>query len=98
MAPASKPGPVTFHENHDVSPGSCDISNSADEGDADCNEKCYSDPACKAYVLGAGKCWLKSCAAPLVDKANHNASVITGPHPPCTEPALSQRSVAVLPR
>lgn len=94
-----KPGPVVFYASHDLNPGHCDIENSADAGDADCNVRCYNEPTCEAYVLGHGRCWLKNCAAPLVASAAHNTSVLSAAHPPCvaTVPALTQRSVVVMP-
>ena len=97
--PVAAPGPVNRHEHNNVAPGMCDIGSSANHGDTDCNERCYSNPSCAAYVLDSHRCWLKSCSSPLVPTAGSNGSVLTGPHPPCDVnlPSLVQRSVVVYP-
>lgn len=97
--PATAPGPVTLHVGQNLSPGKCDISNSNNKGDADCNMRCYSNSECAGYVLDDQKCWLKSCSAPLEAAAGSNTSLLTGTHPPCDVdlPALAPKSVVVYP-
>ena len=96
---ATKLGPVDVYDYNNVAPGQCDLGDVPDLGDDDCNLRCYSNPSCAAYVRDGNRCWLKSCASPLVPSGQSNSSVLTGPHPPCdvSVPTLTQRSVVVYP-
>tara|TARA_B110000208_G_C11595029_1_gene367781 strand:+ start:77 stop:388 length:312 start_codon:yes stop_codon:yes gene_type:complete len=64
----TKPGPATITDGHDLCPGRDDVSNFATTDAAKCNEACYGNDACGAYVLNSGKCFLKSCIGPMVPK------------------------------
>ena len=78
VAPAA-PGPATRQNGRDISPGSCDLANFPTSSDEDCNKKCYGNADCVAYVLNTAdqnRCYLKSCAQPVVSSAQHIASVI----------------------
>ena len=100
IPPAVKtPGAVTKLAATDVSPGSADIASFEDEDADACNVRCYNDPACSAFVLGAGKCYLKSAASPRQSAPSRTAYILTGPHLNCSDstPALAQRSVQALP-
>ena len=66
----TKPGPVVSQSGRNISPGSCDISNFPKSSEADCNIRCYSTLGCMAFVLNTAdnnRCFLKSCAHPIVD-------------------------------
>ena len=86
-AKVTKPGPADKFPGHDVSPGSCDISSSTTKSEDECNELCYNTASCAAYVWrtsGEHKCYLKSCAAPVIPSSASNSGIITGQHPNCT--------------
>ena len=74
----SKPGAATTTADHDICPGSGDLSNFP-TADADtCNEACYGNPSCAAYVLHTGTCYLKSCTGPLVAKSGSTVGQLPG--------------------
>ena len=100
-APATEPGPAATFPGHNISPGSCDVTNFRGTAEDECNIACYNEPKCTAYVFNTkqSKCWLKSCAVPVaVDKVS-NSGVITGKHPSCSSgiAAATQVSVTVHP-
>lgn len=73
-------------------------------GRSACNEACYHEPTCKAFVLDDTKCWLKSCTLPRPNASGSDGYVITGSRPPpppppayCYHEPLSQTSVVVMP-
>lgn len=97
-----KPGPVKKLPGHDVSPGSCDITNKVTGSEDECNELCYNSPKCSAYVWRTSAphiCYLKSCAEPVIASSLSNSGIITGQHPNCTNniEAATQISLAVHP-
>jgi len=98
-AAVSKPGPATAHLGHDISPSRCDIANFGGIDESLCNQKCYSNPDCVAYVMSAAdhKCYLKSCAAPVAAATGKDGYVITGQHPTCESATVTQQAVTVHP-
>jgi hypothetical protein len=56
----SKPGPTTKMDGHDAAAGKCGIAHYSC-GEDECNERCYADPTCQAYVMTvpAKTCYLK---------------------------------------
>lgn len=102
------PGPADKYPGHNVAPGTCDILHKTGMNSDQCNEACYGNADCQAYVLnGAGICYLKSCAMPRPLAEDSASGVITGtrpvpPPPPtyCSSSAvepLVQTAVTVLP-
>eukprot|EP01047_Picozoa_sp_COSAG01_P023545 COSAG01_NODE_1427_length_10336_cov_12.761207_12_plen_190_part_00 len=84
--PPAKPGPAKMQANHDICPGSGDLRNFATQDASKCNEACYSNVMCTAFVMSGGKCYLKSCTGPIVASGGHTlyllpASPGRGPKP-----------------
>jgi hypothetical protein len=97
----AKPGPVTKMDGYDAAAGECGIGNH-NIGEDECNERCYAEPACVAYVVTVppGKCWLKSCKTDIKASGKRNLRIITGPHPtpaPTPVSAVVQTSVVAGP-
>jgi len=88
-------------QDKDVSPGSCDISDSVVTDEVQCSELCAGSQDCKAYVLRQEdmRCYLKSCDSPIVDSEGHKSFIWKSFHPdPVPQPdALVQKSVRVYP-
>ena len=98
-----KPLPVTSTQSgKDISPGSCDIINYSKSSEDDCNMKCYGNNQCVAYVMDQSdnnRCYLKSCAHPVVDSVHHVASTIDPSKRVCADKLSScvQQSVQIFP-
>jgi hypothetical protein len=81
-----KPLPATTQSGRDISPGSCDIINYPNSSEDECNMKCYGNKNCLAFVINQSdnnRCYLKSCAHPVVDSAHHVASIINPSNRTC---------------
>ena len=76
--PPSRPGAATVAADHDICPGSGDLGSFADTAVDKCNEACYGNPQCAAYVLHGGTCYLKSCTGPLVPKSGSTVGQLPG--------------------
>jgi hypothetical protein len=81
-----KPGPAKMQPDHDICPGSGDLSNLATKDAAKCNRACYGNQMCTAFVLANDKCYLKSCTGPVVASEGHTLYVLPaspgrGPRP-----------------
>jgi len=92
---------ATIYESKDISPGSCDISNSVVSSEQQCAELCAQSNDCAAYVIEQSSmtCYLKSCASPIVDSNSHKSFIPKSfhPPPPPQPTALTQKSVRVFP-
>ena len=93
--PVTKPGPTKDFPGHDLAPGKCDVANFKGFSAAACNEACYTNPACSAYVLNTKEakqvCWLKSCSEPMVPSSTSDAHVRP---PPLTHTPHTRRTHA----
>ena len=68
--------PGKFLQGFVVAPLACDISDTEDRGDLDCNLRCYSNPQCLAYVRRGSRCSLKSCSTPVVSDDSGSSNVL----------------------
>jgi len=89
------------YEEQDISPGSCDISDSIVTSEDMCSKLCAGSNNCKGFVLRQEdmRCYLKSCDSPIVASPGHKCFTWKSFHPgPAPQPpALYQKSVRVYP-